>query len=156
MFGQYLAKLLNQTHLQGLSATVDHSKMERTPLKRHQDHRRRVMASRSSHREEHLRQDSQCHVSVVQSRLQKRVLRPKSNSTRASKREAKVGARAMPRELADRVGFTASLPALHTPGLKQMCVTARASHKRPGRLRTNILRGKRPSRSHHFRCFCRP
>src|SRR5258707_13503358 len=50
------------------------------------------MASGSSDRQKYVRKDSKCHVGIVQSCLQIRVLRPKSYSTCASKREAKVGA----------------------------------------------------------------
>src|ERR1039457_1695503 len=42
------------------------------------------MASRSLHRQEYLCKDPQCHVGVVQSCLQVRVMRPKSYSTCAS------------------------------------------------------------------------
>ena len=75
MSDQHLAKLLNQEHLQGLLETMDHSEMERTPIERYPDHRGRILASKPSHREEHVRQDPQRHVSVVQSRLSVRVLR---------------------------------------------------------------------------------
>jgi hypothetical protein len=50
------------------------------------------VTSRPSRRKEHLRQDPQCHVDIVQSRMSVRVLRRKSNKTRPSECKAAVAA----------------------------------------------------------------
>jgi hypothetical protein len=48
--------LRQRIYLQGLLETIHHSKMEWTTPKRYQDDRSRVMAPKSAHREEHMRQ----------------------------------------------------------------------------------------------------
>lgn len=70
MSGQHLEELPDEAHLQGLPATLDYSEMKRSIVGRHQTRRSGIVASKPAHREEFVRQDSQCHVGVVQSCLQ--------------------------------------------------------------------------------------